>query len=124
MQTMINPQRFMGQEMALAPLARGQSMVLMAGFRIGRISHTIGQQGNSRWLWSLTGPHCGAMPDGLGMCGEARTLGEAKLHLRHAFDSWLCWALEQDGPVHWHWTEAPPAGTRGEAALQSSTAKG
>lgn len=109
MQTTVNPQRFMGQEIALAPLARGQSMVLLAGFRIGRVSHAVGNGGSSHWLWSLTGPHCNAVPHTLRMCGEARTLGEAKLQLRQAFDDWLNWALEQNGPVYWHWTEATPA---------------
>ena len=48
------------------------------------------------------------MPQHVPMCGEAASLAEAKLQLRHAFDGWLSWALEQDGPVHWHWTEAAP----------------
>lgn len=109
MHTLVNPQRFMGQEMALAPLSRGQSVVILAGFRIGRVSHAPGSEGKSSWLWSLTGPHCSAAPGDLRMCGEARTLGEAKLQLRHSFDIWLRWALEQDGPVYWHWTEATPA---------------
>lgn len=118
MQTMVNPHRFMGQEMALAPLARGQSVVVVAGFRIGRVSHMVGPEGRAVWLWSLTGPHCSATPDGLCVCGEARTLGEAKLQLRHAFDSWLCWALDQPAPVLWHWTEAPPAGRPGDQVAE------
>lgn len=109
MQTKINPQRFAGQEMTLAPLARGQSMVLLAGFRIGRVSYAAGAEAKSSWLWSLTGPYCGSVPGTLPMCGEARTLGDAKLQLRHSFDVWLHWALQQDGPVYWHWTEATPA---------------
>jgi hypothetical protein len=115
LQTTVNPHRFIGQDMTLAPLARGQSVVLVAGFRVGRVSHTIGPDGQSRWMWTLTGPHCCTAPDGLCMCGATRTLGEAKLHLREVFDSWLRWALEQAGPVYWHWTEAPPAGMRTDA---------
>ena len=40
------------------------------------------------------------------MCGEATTLADAKLQLRHVFDIWLGWAMEQQGLVQWHWTEA------------------
>lgn len=109
MQTMVNPQRFMGQEMALVPLARGQSVVMLAGFRMGRISHASLPDGKSTWYWSLTGPHCATSPSDLRMCGEARTLGQAKLALRHSFDGWLGWALHQEGPIYWHWTEAMPA---------------
>ncbi len=124
MQTMVNPRRFMGQEMALAPVARGQSVVLLAGFRIGRVSHALGPSGSSHWYWSLTGPHCSAAPDGVPQCGEARTLGEAKLALRRAFDGWLNWALEQDGPVYWHWTEAPPGGPTGQGPGETLAASG
>ena len=109
MHTTVNPRRFMGQEMVLAPLSRGQSAVLLAGFRIGRVSHVAGTAGKSSWLWSMTGPHCSAALSALPMCGETNSLANAKLELRHSFDQWLRWAVEQDGPVYWHWTEAAPA---------------
>ena len=88
MHTTVNPQRFQGQEISLSPVARGQSAVVLGG--------------------SLTGPSCNAMPDDIRMCGEAAALADAKLQLRHAFDTWLHWALNQEGPVQWHWTEAGP----------------
>lgn len=106
MQTMVNPTRFVAQEISLCPLSRGQSAVVLGGLRIGRVSHAPAAEGRLSWLWSLTGPHCDGVPSGLPMCGEAATLAEAKLQLRHAFDAWLSWALDQQGPVHWHWTEA------------------
>lgn len=109
MHTMVNPQRFIAQEISLSPLSRGQSAVVLGGVRIGRVSHAITGEGKSTWLWSLTGPSCNSMPEQLNTCGESNTLAEAKLAMRHAFDGWLRWALEQDGPVHWHWTEAAPA---------------
>ena len=108
MQTTVNPRRFLSQEVSLCPLARGQSAVTLGGLRIGRISHAALGEGKSMWLWSLTGPHCECLPEQSANCGSAPTLAEAKLQLRHAFDCWLRWALEQDGPVHWHWTEAQP----------------
>ena len=117
MQTLINPQRFAGSELALAPLARGQSAAMLAGFRIGRISHAVSRDGQTSWLWSLTGPHCAAALGALLTCGETRSLGEAKIQLRQAFDVWLNWALAQNGPVYWHWTEAGAAcGTLAQAA--------
>jgi hypothetical protein len=108
LQTTVNPRRFLAQEVSLRPLARGQSAVTLGGLRIGRISHAALGEGKSMWMWSLTGPHCEGLPEQTPTCGSAVTLAEAKLQLRHAFDSWLGWALEQDGPVHWHWTEAQP----------------
>jgi len=105
LQTMVNPARFVAQEMSLCPLSRGQSAIVLGGLRIGRVSHAPGEERLS-WLWSLTGPHCDGVPAGLPMCGEAATLADAKLQLRHSFDAWLSWALDQEGPVHWHWTEA------------------
>ena len=106
MQTTVNPHRFLGQEFVLCPLARGQSAVTLGGLRIGRVSHATAGEGKSIWHWSLTGPHCEGVPQDVPMCGQAAGLAEAKLQLRHAFDCWLRWAVEQDGPVHWHWTEA------------------
>jgi hypothetical protein len=82
--------------------------VTLGGLRIGRVSHAALGEGKSTWLWSLTGPHCDCQPEDVALCGEAMTLAEAKLQLRRAFDCWLRWALEQDGPVHWHCTEAQP----------------
>ena len=108
MQTTVNPRRFVAQEISLCPLARGQSAVTLGGLRIGRVSHAAVGEGKSRWLWSLTGPHCDSLPQTIATCGEAATLADAKLQLRHAFDGWLAWALDQEGPVHWHWTEAAP----------------
>lgn len=108
MQTTVNPQRFIGQDMSLNPLARGQSAIVIAGLRVGRISHAVSGEGKTSWMWSLTGPSCTSMPHELVTCGEAANLSDAKLQLRHAFDGWLHWALAQDGPVHWHWMEAPP----------------
>lgn len=108
MHTTVNPQRFHAQDISLSPLARGQSAVVLGGLRIGRVSHAISGEGKTSWLWSLTGPSCSAMPEDLCMCGAAANLSDAKLQLRHAFDTWLAWALAQDGPVHWHWTEAAP----------------
>lgn len=108
MHTTVNPQRFLSQDITLTPLSRGQSAVGLGGLRIGRVSHALTGEGKSTWLWSLTGPSCNNMPVALHMCGEANNLADAKLQLRHAFDTWLRWALEQDGPVQWHWTEAPP----------------
>lgn len=110
MQTTINPHRFIAQEMSLNPLARGQSAVVIGGLRVGRISHAISGEGKASWLWSLTGPSCTSMPADCVTCGAAAALADAKLQLRHAFDGWLHWALEQPGPVHWHWVEAPPEG--------------
>jgi len=81
---------------------------MLSELRIGRISHAVDANGKTTWLWSLTGPHCDSLPADTKMCGEAMTLAEAKLQLRHAFDGWLRWALEQEGQVHWHWTEAAP----------------
>jgi hypothetical protein len=118
--TTVNPQRFQAQELQLSPLARGQSAVLLGGLRIGRVSHAVSGEGKTTWLWSLTGPSCTSKPQDLVMCGEAKTLAEAKLQLRHSFDSWLGWALSQNGPVHWHWTEAAPergARPNGDLAL-------
>lgn len=108
MHTTVNPQRFQAQEIQLSPLARGQSAVVLAGLRIGRVSHAVSGEGKTTWLWSLTGPSCSSMPQDLPMCGESKTLADAKLQLRHAFDTWLGWALSQEGPVQWHWTEAAP----------------
>ncbi|WP_374331962.1 hypothetical protein [Aestuariivirga sp.] len=108
MNTTVNPQRFQAQEIALAPLARGQSAVTLAGFRIGRISHAVTGDGKTSWLWTLTGPSCSSLPEELQMCGETAALADAKIQLRHAFDSWLGWATSQSDPVHWHWTEAAP----------------
>lgn len=108
MNTTVNPQRFQAQDISLSPLARGQSAVVLGGLRIGRVSHAVSGEGKTTWLWSLTGPSCSSMPDEIRMCGESNTLADAKLQLRHAFDTWLTWALSQDGPVQWHWTEATP----------------
>ena len=109
MQTTVNPRRFVGQDVSLCPLSRGQSAVVLGGLRVGRVSHVPAGAGSKMsWLWSLTGPYCGSMPAAQVMCGEAATLADAKLQLRRAFDNWLGWALEQEGPVHWHWTEATP----------------
>ena len=113
MQTNVNPTRFVAQEISLCPLARGQSAVVLGGLRIGRVSHVPGGD-RITWLWSLTGPHCDGAPTSLSMCGEAATLAEAKLRLRHSFDAWLSWALHQEGPVHWHWTEAANPRQAGE----------
>lgn len=112
--TTVNPQRFQSQEISLSPLARGQSAVVLGGLRIGRVSHAVSGEGKTSWLWSLTGPSCSSMPQELTMCGESTTLADAKLQLRHAFDTWLRWALEQEGAVHWHWTEAVPERRRPE----------
>jgi hypothetical protein len=50
------------------------------------------------------------------MCGESPALADAKLQLRHAFDTWLHWALNQEEPVQWHLTEAAPQrGANGES---------
>lgn len=119
MHTTVNPTRFVAQEMSLCPLSRGQSAIVLGGLRIGRVSHAPGGERLS-WLWSLTGPHCEGIPSGLPMCGEAATLAEAKLQLRHSFDAWLSWALDQEEPVHWHWTEAtaPRQGAEGSSAGQ------
>lgn len=117
MNTTVNPQRFQAQEITLSPLARGQSAVVLGGLRIGRISHAVSGEGKASWMWSLTGPSCSAVPDDFRMCGEAPLLAEAKLQLRHAFDSWLGWAMKQPGPVHWHWTEAAPEARRGKDDL-------
>lgn len=106
--TTVNPQRFQAQEISLAPLARGQSAVTLAGLRIGRISHAVTREGKASWLWSLTGPSCSSLPEDFRMCGETATLSDAKIQLRHAFDSWLGWATSQPDPVQWHWTEAAP----------------
>lgn len=108
MQTTVNPRRFVAQQMSLCPLSRGQSAINLGGLRIGRVSHAVTGEGKSRWLWSLTGPHCAGFPRGVRTCGEANSLAVAKQQLRQSFDVWLSWALEQDGPVHWHWTEAAP----------------
>ncbi len=116
MHTMVNPQRFIAQEISLSPLARGQSAVVLGGVRIGRVSHAPTGEGKSVWLWSLTGPSCNSMPEVMITCGEASTLADAKLALRHAFDGWLRWALAQEGPVHWHWTEATAERTSNEIA--------
>lgn len=112
MQTTVNPQRFGAQEISLSPLSRGQSAVLLGGLRIGRISHAVNGEGRTSWMWSLTGPCCANMPVDLCTCGEENSLSAAKLQLRHAFDTWLAWALAQPGPVHWHWTEAAPERTK------------
>lgn len=112
MHTTVNPRRFQSQEIALSPLARGQSAVVLGGLRIGRVSHAVSGEGKSSWLWSLTGPSCTSLPQDLDMCGETTSLAEAKLQLRHAFDTWLRWALEQDGPVQWHWIEASDRNSR------------
>ena len=106
MHTTVNPQRFQAREISLSPLARGQSAVILGGLRVGRVSHAVSGEGKTTWLWSLTGPSCTSMPLDLRMCGESTTLAEAKLQLRHAFDEWLRWAMDQEGPVQWHWTEA------------------
>ena len=106
MHTTVNPQRFQAQEIALSPVARGQSAVILGGVRIGRVSHALSGEGKTTWLWSLTGPSCSSMPQELRMCGETTTLAEAKLQLRHAFDTWLSWATAQEGPVQWQWTGA------------------
>lgn len=108
MQTTVNPRRFVAQEISLCPLSRGQSAVVLGGLRIGRVSHAPHVADKAPWLWSLTGPHCDGLPAEVRMCGDAATLAEAKLQLRHSFDGWLRWALQQEGPVHWHWTEAAP----------------
>lgn len=115
MHTTVNPQRFLSQEITLCPLSRGQSAISLGGLRIGRISHAVTGEGKATWLWSLTGPSCGSLPGDLTMCGESTNLADAKLQLRHSFDIWLRWALEQDGPVQWHWTEAPPERTATDA---------
>ena len=106
MHTTVNPQRFQAQEISLSPLARGQSAVILGGLRVGRVSHAVSGEGKTSWLWSLTGPSCASLPQDLRMCGESSTLADAKLQLRHAFDEWLRWAMAQEGPVQWHWTEA------------------
>lgn len=116
LQTTVNPNRFVAQEISLSPLSRGQSAVVLGGLRIGRVSHALDAGGKASWLWSLTGPHCACTPEVVEMCGEATTLAEAKLQLRRAFDVWLRWALEQEGPVHWHWTEATPERKQEEQA--------
>lgn len=108
MHTTANPQRFSAQEISLSPLARGQSAVELGGLRIGRIGHAVSGEGKTSWLWSLTGPSCGSMPEDACMCGEANTLSAAKRQLHHAFDVWLAWALSQPGHVLWHWREAAP----------------
>jgi hypothetical protein len=115
LQTTVNPRRFVAQEVSLCPLSRGQSAVVLGGLRIGRISHAVTGEGKTKWHWSLTGPHCESLPSVADTCGEAATLSDAKLQLRHAFDGWLRWALEQEGPVHWHWTEAAPERPSDEA---------
>lgn len=80
--------------------------MVLGGLRIGRVSHAVSGEGKTSWLWSLTGPSCCSMPQEIVMCGESNALADAKLELRQAFDTWLRWALVQDAPVQWHWTEA------------------
>ncbi len=108
MYTTINPRRFLGQELTLSPLARGQSAVLLDGLRIGRISHAPDPEKREVWLWTLTGPHCDSIPANMPVVGEAATLTEAKLKLRSSFDAWLRGALEKGEAVRWHWLEAGP----------------
>lgn len=109
MYTTINPRRFIGQEVTLSPLARGQTAVLLDGLRIGRITHAPNGEKREVWLWTLTGPHCDSLSENVQVLGEAATLTEAKMRLRSAFDIWLRGALEKGEAIRWHWLEAGPS---------------
>ncbi len=100
MYTTINPRRFLGQELTLSPLARGQSAVLLDGLRIGRISHAPDPEKREVWLWTLTGPHCDSIPANMPVVGEAATLTEAKLKLRSSLTPGFAE----------HWRRARPCG--------------
>lgn len=110
--TTINPRRFLGKEVTLSPLARGQSAVLLDGLRIGRVSHVPDPEKREVWLWTLTGPYCDSLAANVPVLGEATTLTEAKTKLRASFDIWLRSALEKDEAVRWHWLEAGPSSPR------------
>ena len=122
MQTTVNPRRFVAQEISLCPLSRGRSAVTLDGLRIGCVSHAPLGEGKSKWMWSLTGPHRGGLPKAVRLCGEAASLTEAKHQLRQSFGCWLVWALEQDGPVHWHWTKAAPGRSPAEGGGRAALA--
>jgi hypothetical protein len=66
----------------------------------GRIFKTSRGSIGQVWLWTVTGPYCGAV--GINTSGDCATLGEARQAFRAAFDKWHAWAIRQNAEVSWH----------------------
>ena len=106
MHSSVNPRRFIGEPVLLHSATRHDFIAVADHLRVGRISRIAAEQGGESWLWTLTGPHCGWAVAGTAVSGFAANPVAARQQLTRSFEAWLGWALAQDGPVHWHWTEA------------------
>lgn len=107
MQSTVNPRRFVGQPVLLHQGSGGDYVAVADGLRVGRIARVATEPSSKEcWLWALTGPHCGWPVEGSAVSGMAASHVAARQLVTRSFEAWLSWALTQDGPVHWHWTEA------------------
>lgn len=107
MHSSVNPRRFIGRPVLLHHSSPRDISAVADGLRVGRITQ-IGQGKPEGWIWALTGPHCGWSVEGTAVSGTAASAVAARQQLTRSFEAWLAWALVQDRPVHWHWTEAAP----------------
>ena len=95
-----DPQIFVRQSLHLEGGDDDDYRVTIAGHTAGRIFRTMRSASQHVWLWTLTGPYLPAAQ--LNSNGDSTDLGEAKTAFRATFDSWLAWALRQNGEVIWH----------------------
>ena len=91
-----DPGRFSGKPLILRRAATPDFTdyrVLADGLTAGRIMQVDRAHRRKAWLWTLTGPYCGAPELGIATSGEVETLDIAKEAFRTAFDAWMAWAI-------------------------------
>ena len=80
-------------------MAANDYSVMIDGLMGGRIMLLPGAFGVSRCFWPVNGlAMVQAVP---ASSAETKSLEEARLQFREAFDRWLTWALAHDRQVHW-----------------------
>ena len=95
-----DPRTFIDQPMHLARSADNDFRVMVASHTAGRLFGTLRSGRRPVWLWTVTGPYLpGAQ---LNSNGDSADLAEAKAAFRATFDTWLTWAMRQNGDVVWH----------------------
>jgi hypothetical protein len=103
-----DPSRFSGKPLILRRVPTPgfeDYRVLADGLNAGRIMQVDRSYNRKAWLWTLTGPYCGAPELSIATSGEVETLEAAKDGFRTAFDAWLAWAIAgaaQHEQLAWH----------------------